>query len=167
MNADHQEQGHSCCLLLIQLVLFRAYPRSSVAIPAFLLLIRGLLLLLIQVPTLFFLLIRVHPCSSVAIPAFLLLIRGLLLLLIQVPTLFFLLIRVHPCSSVAIPASPCLSDQHRLHPVRDRPLHQVSPEHTAHRVPKLAQVLLPEASFAHHLPLFLQETRLNPRSEEH
>src|ERR1035438_7335007 len=106
MNADHQEQGHSCCLLLIQLVLFRAYPRSSVAIPAFLLLIRGLLLLLIQVPTLFFLLIRVHPCSSVAIPAFLLLIRGLLLLLIQVPTLFF---RAYPRSSAFIRGHSCFS----------------------------------------------------------
>src|ERR1017187_5655628 len=42
-------------------------------------------------------------------------------------------IRVHPWPFL-------LLDQHRLHLVRDRPLHQVSPEHAAHRVPKLAQV---------------------------
>src|ERR1035438_5551261 len=108
------------------------------------------------------LLIRVHPRSS----AF---IRGhsrfsissesqLPLPVIRVPTL-------SPCLSAFIRVHPrpfLLLDQHRLHLVRDRPLHQVSPEHAAHRVPKLAQVLLPEASLAHHLPLFLQETRVNP-----
>src|ERR1017187_3854467 len=60
--------------------------------------------------------------------------------------------------------SPCRSQNQRCHLVRQSLLHQVPPEHAAHRILEFAQIFLPEPPLPHRPPLFRQKTRPNPRT---
>src|ERR1022692_4901628 len=55
-------------------------------------------------------------------------------------------------------------DHQRLDFIRDRALHQLPREYSAHRVLELAQVLLPEPALAHRGALLFQMSLPNPRA---